>query len=293
MPHADADTDTGAGAPAPAALTPGVVVLLWVAGGLVLLAGIQLFVFTERTDRYFAWTIQPPLTAAFLGASYWSAVAFEWMAARARTWAHARIAVPTVFVFTTLTLVVTLVHLERFHLGSDHELGTQLVTWAWIAVYSVVPLLMVAVVLRQRQVPGADPPRARPLPAVIVVVVAVQAAVLLPLGAALLVVPEDAAAWWPWALSPLTGRAVGAWLVSLGIAAAHSVVERDLDRLRPAAAAYLVFGVLQTAALARYADIPDWGDVTTIAYVAFLASTVATGAGTLALAARPSRGSTT
>jgi hypothetical protein len=35
---------------------------------MAMIAGIQLFVGTEHTDDYFAWTIQPPLTAAFLGA---------------------------------------------------------------------------------------------------------------------------------------------------------------------------------------------------------------------------------
>jgi hypothetical protein len=34
---------------------------------LVFLAGVQLFILSEQTDRYFAWTIVPPLTAALLG----------------------------------------------------------------------------------------------------------------------------------------------------------------------------------------------------------------------------------
>lgn len=270
-----------AAAEQPAPLTRGVRTLLWAAGVLVLLAGIQLFVFTERTDRFFAWTISPPLTAAFLGASYWSAVAFEWMAPRQRSWANARIAVPTVLVFTTLTLIVTLVHIENFHLGDEFELGTQIVTWLWIAVYSIVPLLMIAVIVAQLRAAGVEPARARPLPSWIAAIVAAQALVLLPLGLALLLVPETASGVWPWTLSPLTGRAIGAWLLSLGVAAAHSLWERDLDRLRPAAVAYLVFGVLQGIALLRYTGTPDWAHWTTIAYVAFLASTVVTGAATL------------
>lgn len=106
-------------------LTPAMKRLLIVAGVLVALAGVQLFVFPERTDRYFAWTIEPPLTATFLGASYWASVVFQFGAARSRVWANARIAVPTVFVFTTATLIVTLVHLDRFHLGTEFELMTR------------------------------------------------------------------------------------------------------------------------------------------------------------------------
>ena len=98
-------------------LLPGMRRLLYVAAVLVLLAGFQLFVFTGNTASYFAWTIRNPLGAAFLGAGYWASVAFEALAARQRIWANARIAVPTVLVFTLLTLVATLLNLGLFHLG--------------------------------------------------------------------------------------------------------------------------------------------------------------------------------
>ena len=44
--------------------------LLFAAAVLVFTAGFQLFVLTEHTGTYFAWTIANPLAAAFLGASY-------------------------------------------------------------------------------------------------------------------------------------------------------------------------------------------------------------------------------
>lgn len=264
-------------------LAPGMRALLVVAALLVFLAGVQLFVFTERTDRYFAWTISPPLTAAFLGAAYWASVAFEAMAARSRTWADARIAVPSVFVFTTMTLIATLLHLDKFHLGGEFEGGTRAVTWAWIAVYSVVPVLMVVLFVRQRLLPGGDPPRAVRLPAWLRSVVAAQAVVLLGLGVWLFVTPASGADVWPWTLTPLTARAVAAWLLGLGVAAAHALWEDCAVRLRPAAVAYLGFGILEGAALVRHLSTPDWGDPSSWLYVAFLASTLVTGAATLAL----------
>ena len=72
--------DTAAATVRPAAvkpLVPGMRRLLYVAAVLVLLAGFQLFVFTDNTAGYFAWTIRNPLGAAFLGAGYWASVAFE------------------------------------------------------------------------------------------------------------------------------------------------------------------------------------------------------------------------
>ena len=85
---------------------------------MVLLAGVPLFVGSEQTDQYFAWTIRPPLTAAVLGALYWSAVPFVFLSAREREWANARLAVPGVLVFTTLGLIATVLHADRFHFTS-------------------------------------------------------------------------------------------------------------------------------------------------------------------------------
>lgn len=265
---------------------PGMRVLLWVAGVLVLLAGVQLFVFTERTATYFAWTIEPVITAAFLGAAYWSAAAFEWSAARARSWVEARIAVPAVFVFTILTLIATLLHLDKFHFGSSFGFGTQFVTWAWLFIYSVVPVLMVVVWSRQHRAPGIDPPRTHPLPTWLRVLVGAQAAVLLVVGTGLFLAPGSTATWWPWALTPLTSRAVGAWAFSLGVAATHALWEHDAVRVRPAAVAYLAFALLEAIAVLRYRDVGDWTSVAGVAFVAFLASSAVTGAGALWLARR-------
>jgi len=233
-------------------------VILRAAAVLVFLAGVQLFVFPERTDEYFAWTIASPMTAVFLGASYWSAVGLELAASRAPTWAGARIALPAVFVFTVLTLIVTLVHLELFHLGTDIPVRTRSVAFAWLAVYTVVPILMIVAHRAQRRVGVAVPPPSG-LPGAVRAILVLLAALLLGLGAALLVAPEWADGVWPWALTPLTGRAVGAWLVGLGVAAAHARILDDRPSLRPLAITGVLFGVLQAVAALRYGDELDGG----------------------------------
>jgi hypothetical protein len=271
-------------------LTPAMRRLLSVAAVLVLLAGTQLFVFTERTDEFFAWTITNPLTAASLGAAYWGSFVIEAVAAREKSWVNARIAVPTVLLFTVLTLGVTLGHLSLFHLGPDFGLNTQVVTWAWIAIYAIVPVLLAIVSVVQTRRPGADPPRAAPLPAWLRVLVGGHAAVLLPLGVWLLVDPIGAAgSFWPWELTALAGRAIGAWMLSLGVAAVHVLIERDRRRLRPAAWGYLTIAVLEFAALARYPDVPDWSSPRTGCYVAFLLSMLCAGIAAILPSARPDR----
>ena len=92
----------------------------------VSVSGFQLFVLTEHTDRFFAWTIDVPLTAAFLGASYWGSFALVLVASRQQAWAWARVALPGVWLFTVLTLVATLIHIDLFRM--DSVFG-----WAWVS----------------------------------------------------------------------------------------------------------------------------------------------------------------
>jgi hypothetical protein len=229
------------------------------------------------------------MTAVFLGASYWSAVGLELSGASTRWWSVARVAVPAVFVFTTLTLVVTLVHLDAFHLGPEHAGVTRAVTWAWIAVYALVPVLMLLAWWWQHRA-GAEVPPAAGLPAPVRVILAVLAVALLALGVALLVAPGWADAAWPWPLTPLTGRAVGAWNVGLGVAAGHAWLVDDPGSLAPVGVTGVLFGVLQGVALLRHGDELAWGGVPAVGYVAALVGVTAVGAWLLVLSRRSSPG---
>ena len=259
-------------------LVPAMRWLLYTAAVLVLLAGFQLFVFTERSGTFFAWTILNPLAAAFLGAAHWASFSIEVLAGRQRIWANARIAVPTVLIFTLLTLTATLLHLDKLHLGSGFAAGTRAVTWAWIAIYVLVPLLMLIVLAVQARTPGPDPPRLAPLPGWVYAILAGQAIVLLGPGVALFALPEEANAFWPWKLTPLLAQVTGAWLISLGVAALHALYERDARRLRPAAVGYLLLVLLQSIALARYPGLFEWGSTAGVIYLIVLASMLVVGA---------------
>ncbi|WP_162914470.1 hypothetical protein [Taklimakanibacter lacteus] len=251
--------------------------LLLVAALLVFIIGVPLFVLTTATETYFAWTIATPLTAAFLGASYWAAGILELLAARQERWSNARIAVPAVLLFTVLTLAVTLIHIDRFHFAAVAPV-TLLVTWSWLIVYAVVPVLMVIILILQRRGIGGDPPRAVPLPDGLRLVLGIQSVIMAVFGLGLLLATSATASLWPWSLTPLTARAIGAWLLSIGVSAAHAAWENDRARIRPFAVSYLVFAVLQAVALARFPSDFAWGTAAATLYLAFLASQLLVGA---------------
>jgi hypothetical protein len=244
--------------------------MLYVAGCFVLIAGFQLFVLTDRTEDFFAWTIDPPLTAAFLGAGYWSSAILELGSARRPEWSGARLAMPTVLFFTTITLVLSLVHIDKFH--TDSVFGI-----AWLVVYAAFPIAMATILILQARASGGDVPRRSSLPTWMRLVLVVQAVILFALGAYFYAAPVDAASLWPWPLTPLTGRAVGAWLLGTGFIAAHVAIENARERVDIAQLSYAAFGVLQLVAVARYWDTPEWSALGAVAYLSFLATITGVG----------------
>ena len=184
-------------------------------------------------------------------------------------------------VFTVLTLAVTLTHLGQLHLGGRFAAGTQIVTVAWIAIYVLVPALMLILLAVQARTPGTDPPRSADLPAWLYAVLAAQAIVLFGLGVALFAAPGQTAPLWPWTLTPMMAQATGAWLISLAVAAGHSLLERDARRMLPAAVGSILLALLQAIALARYPHRFDWGSAPGTIYLVFLGAMLLTGAAML------------
>ena len=260
----------------PRKTTQGIRILLYIASFLVLSVGVSLFLFSEMTDVYFSWTINPPLTAAFLGAGYLASFLLEFISAREKIWAKARPAVPGVWAFTFLTLIVTLIHWERFHFDNPVWI-TRAGTWVWLGIYISVPIAMGIFWAIQTRQPGGDPPRKAPLPSLIRLTLILQGAIMFFFGGAMLLLPEMTLPLWPWKLSALTSQAIGAWGVGIGVIVLHASWENDWERLFPMMVSYAVYGILQTMNLLRYPATLDWTRFSAGAYAIFVFSVLLAG----------------
>ena len=283
-------TPASAAPPGTRQLHAGMRVLLGAFAVLTALATIALFVLAERTVDTFAWTIQPPLTAAFVGAGYAAGFLLVVLSLRRRTWSDVRVPVLTIFVFVVLTLVATLIHINKLHF--DDDFGglawlAKAAAWFWLAVYVVVPVAMLVLIVAQERYPGVDPPARHPVPAALRVALAVESAVLLVVGALLFIEPTTTTIVWPWDLTPFTARVVAAWLLAFGLATALAAVAGDLERLRTATVAYTAFGALVLVAVARFPDTMQWGDPAAWVFMATTAAVVLTGAAGWRLAPTP------
>ena len=244
--------------------------------GLALVAGFLLFPLAEETERFFSWTIQPPLTAAFMGAAYWAAFVLIGWAARAGTWEVARPVLVPVTTIAILLLVATLIHVDKFDL--DSVFG-----WFWLVVYCTVPPVLAALVWAQSRRPGAAAPPGRSVPAALRAALLAQAAVMGALGAVMYVATSTAEDLWPWALTPLTARAVSAFLIGFACAAGYAAADNRLERFAGAAYAYTVLGALELLAAAIFAGNLE-GGAGTVLYVAFAVTVLVVGAaGSLAV----------
>ena len=88
------------------------------------------------------------------------------------------------------------------------------------------------------------------------------------LGAVMFVEPSTAGDLWPWALTPLTARAVSAFLIGFAAAAAYAAWDNRLERFAGAAYAYAALGALELLAAAVFSGDFDGGAGTAL-YVGF------------------------
>jgi hypothetical protein len=235
---------------------------------LALIAGLLLFVGATRTDDYFSWSIDPPQTASFLGGAYWSAgVLFAW-ASMQRNWERMRIAAFPELAVAILLLLATQLHLDKFH--------SDLFGYFWVAAYAVaVPALIYLVAATLGSDANRGEPRL-PMPGPLRLALVLQGAAFAVYGAGLFVWPSGFDGAWPWALTPLTAQAIGAFLLGFAIAAAIAVRSDCLRRFRGAALTYAVLGALQLLGAGLHSS--DFRDGISIPlFAAFFATVLAVG----------------
>jgi hypothetical protein len=219
-------------------------------------AGVSLFFLSEQTHLYFAWTIKPPLTAAFLGAGYLTVTTALAIGLLEHEWARIRVGVWVVATGLILILIATLLHLDRFHLRSP-VWSAQAWAWTWLFLYiALVPGLIVAL-WQQRRMSGAELPAASGLGGWLKWCMRLLGVLMLAIGGSLFIAPAATAPLWPWALTPLTARMVGAFYAAFAVSLFATVKENDYRRIHTAAGAYIVFALLQFVNILRYPDV-NW-----------------------------------
>jgi hypothetical protein len=229
-------------------------------------ASILLYLLPTRTDELFAWTIEPPLTAMFLASAYLGGIWFFVGVLVASRWHRVAAGFPAVVLFSLLLGVATLLHWDRFHHGH-----ISFITWA--VLYLTTPFLVLIAMVTNSLVDTGRPERQEyevPLLArVLPILIGVGA---LATGVLLYVSPETVIGVWPWQLTPLTARVVGAVLTLPGMVNLWLIFESRWSSFRLLFQAQLTsLAFICLALFVARADV-DWSRPATPWFVTGMAS---------------------
>ena len=225
---------------------------------ILLDASQLLFFYPDRTSTLWAWKLQPEVTAMVLGSVYAGGAYFFARILFGAPWRAVAAGFPSVIVFVWIAGIATLLHLDRF-------IKDSVPFAAWVALYAVTPFLVPWLVARNHRRYGA--PHGPPLPRAIQRTLGAVGGVLLAAGVLFLVVPDVAIDSWPWPLTPLTARVIGAVLAMYGTVWVAVAVHRTWAGARIPLEAHAIGMAFALVAVARGEDVVDWGNPLAIVFV--------------------------
>jgi len=178
----------------------------------LLIAFVVLYFFPSAHDtaQLFAWKILPPFTPMVLGSVYLGGAYFFARAARGTEWHRVEGGFVSVGLFATLMGIATIVHWNKF-------IHNNVAFWLWAGLYFTTPFLVWGVwFVNRREESGtaADDLLLSPGTARFIGLLGLAAATS---SVFLFLFPKTAIHIWPWHLTELTARVMGA-IFSLGVA---------------------------------------------------------------------------
>lgn len=176
----------------------------------LVVAFVVLYGFPGHTDDLFAWPVRPTMTPMTLGAVYLGGAYFFLRAFRAKEWHTVAPGFLSVATFATLMGVATIIHWDKF--THDH-----VAFWLWAGLYFTTPFLVFGVWLANRRRASLPAPGDLLISPVARRAIGALGLLAVAAGAFLFAAPARAIDTWPWALTPLTSRVLGA-IFMLGLA---------------------------------------------------------------------------
>ncbi|MFB7667075.1 hypothetical protein ACFC1R_24550 [Kitasatospora sp. NPDC056138] len=248
---------------------------LLVGAGYVFL-GLTLF--SGGTGDLFAWRMSP-VTATLLGAAYGGSGVMLAMALCTEQWVRVRVAVAASSLLMLLMLGACLLGRGTLQLTRGSVVAV-LSAWVWLGVHTAAPVVGLIALgaqwrrnARWRARSGRAEPRPPRLPWWVAGPVVGNGLAVTATGLLLYTVPDVLTRHWPWQVSALDVRVIGAWCLAFGTALLLGLCEAELRRVRNGMAALVGTGVLGLVGLLRYAHLVRWASpgswLVVLALVAF------------------------
>ena len=177
---------------------------------LVVAFGI-LYLLPDHTKELFAWTIQPRMSAMILGAAYIGGAYFFVRVATFARWHWVKVGFLPVTTFAALLGIATILHWDRFNHSS-------ISFFAWAGLYFTTPFVVFLLWLRNRSTdPGPGTSLEPRVPDLVRLVIGIVGGLTLLASIFLFLQPIFMISAWPWQLTPLTARVMGALFALTGV----------------------------------------------------------------------------
>jgi hypothetical protein len=183
----------------------------------LLVAFVVLYLFPGDTEHLFAWTIKPTMTSMVLASAYLGGAYFFVRVLRARHWHAVKTGFLAVALFASLLGVATIIHWDKFN--HDH-----VAFWLWAGLYFTTPFLVIGGWASNRRYAAPPRPDEALLPRAAQWIIGLIGALALVQGVVMFVAPEQVIKIWPWMVTPLTCRVIGA-VLCLGAALAGVLID--------------------------------------------------------------------
>lgn len=182
-------------------------------------AFVLLYLLPDHTRELFAWGIQPRMSAMVLGAAYLGGAYFFVRAAANARWHGVKVGFLPVATFAALMGIATILHWDRFNHGL-------LSFYAWVGLYFTTPFIVFLLWARNRSAdPGPDTSHGPQLPRLVRLAIGIVGTLTVLTGIVLFLQPSALVSAWPWQLTPLTARVMGALFALTG--AGELAIARD------------------------------------------------------------------
>lgn len=217
-------------------------------------ASLSIGVSPEEAATNFAWPIQPAVMASVLGAFYLTTAPLFVLPLLAKRWEAIRAMVLPTILFTTIQLIATFLHWDKFRSDSTPF-------YVWFASYLLPPPIFLAAYLWQqrRAAPVAHPAGDR-LPAPLRQALMVGGGLLLVSAITTFVFPQLLIPHFAWKLTPLTTRSLSGWLMLVGAMLLSIAREDSRERSRLASPMlFLIFPVLLFQ-ICRFSGQVNWSN---------------------------------
>ena len=185
---------------------------------ILVVAFLMLYLFPSYSGALFAWPIRPQMSAMMLGGTYLGGAYFFSRVIAARRWHTVKLGLLPVSAFAGFLGIATLIHWDKFTPGHPSFI-------LWAILYLGLPFVLVLIwLLNQRTDPGGLTADDILIPDRLRIGLRLLGGLLRVVSLLLLVVPDVMIPTWPWTITALTARVMGAMfvlpgLVGLGIAA--------------------------------------------------------------------------